>query len=65
MKRNHFQKDLISLITNIPQTWIELDKFLKSEVKEISDLHFPDNTQANNNLEDAIKLIFRLNNRLD
>lgn len=65
MKKNHFQKDLSSLINNIPSTWDQLKIFLEEDVKEVADRHFPKNTNAYNNLEDTMKLIFRLNARLE
>lgn len=65
MKRSEFEKDLISLINNIPSTWEGLKPFFDENVKEVSDKHFPKNINAHDNLEDVMKLIFRLKNRLD
>ena len=65
MKRSEFEKDLISLINNIPDTWDKLKPFFDENVREISSKHFPRNINAHDNLEDVMKLIFRLKNRLD
>ena len=65
MKKTHFQKDLTSLVNNVPETWKELKTFLDTAVAETAELHFPKNTNAKDNLEDTMKLIFRLKNRLD
>jgi hypothetical protein len=65
MKRSEFEKDLIHLINNIPSKWEGLKNFFNEDVLDVSSRHFPDNVNAHDNLEDVMKLIFRLKNRLD
>lgn len=65
MKKNHFQKDLISLINNIPEKWEELKPFFNENVQDVVDTHFPNSIPSRDMIEDVVKLIFRLKNNLD